>query len=391
MAPILCPRAFSVSIPENQLAALRTLLELSPIPTPFHEGTDPELGITTAWLTNAKSHWLDNFTWSNHEAYINQYPQYLADVTNTDNQQYTLHFVHIPSPSLLATPLLLLHGWPGSYIEFYPLIAPLLASGRFSLVIPSLPGYMYSSPPPTDKPFTLKDAGYLISELMLGLGYPRYVVHGGDLGAFIGRYIGTRFPGCVGVHQNLIWLNPDPSLPELTESEARLMKASTWQTTGSAYAQMHATKPATIAHALSASPLALLAWLGEKFLAWTDRDPPLEDILRAVTMWWITGTFPTSIYAYREIFGREAGWWGELLEGGHLFLEKPLGYSLFPKEIIPVPGSWAAKTGKMVFFRQHERGGHFPAWEEPDLLTGDLEEFVEKAWEGGSDVDASQL
>jgi microsomal epoxide hydrolase len=146
---------------------------------------------------------------------------------------------------------------------------------------------------------------------------------------------------------------------------------------GTAYALEHATRPSTIGLVLASNPLALLAWIGEKFLDWSDVHPPLQAILESVSLYWFTQTFPRSIYTYRERFDPAAGVAHEHPEWR---INKPMGYSWFPKEVAPMPRAWVATTGGLVFWREHEQGGHFAAMEQPELLLEDLREFIEQVW-----------
>jgi microsomal epoxide hydrolase len=197
--------------------------------------------------------------------------------------------------------------------------------------------------------------------LMRGLGYNKYIAQGGDLGAFISRLLGTgEYPSCVGVHANFVWLLARPELAHISSldkpDQNGLKQANEFRTTGAAYALEHATRPSTISHVLSSSPLALLAWIGEKFLTWTDAPhPDVGFIVEMVALWWLTKTPATAIWAYRDIFLAERlVWWNQVLPGERLHITVPFGFSAFPKELTPVPLLWAKKTGKLVLYRRHE-------------------------------------
>ena len=159
--------------------------------------------------------------------------------------------------------------------------------------------------------------------------------------------------------------------------EAGLERAATFTDTGSAYALLHATRPSTISFVLASSPLALLSWIGEKFLQWTDTTPPLPIILESVTLYWLTETFPRAIYPYRQLF--TPGVIGAH-ENPEWHINKAFGFSWFPKEIAPVPRVWVETTGKLVWWRQHTSGGHFAAVERPEVLLRDVREFLEAVW-----------
>lgn len=246
----------------------------------------------------------------------------------------------------------------------------------YHIIVPSLPGFAFSSDPPLDQDFKTADAARIMHNLMLSLGFGTsgYLVQGGDIGSLVARNVAATYVECKGMHLNFMFIDGvrEGASPndELTEAEKQGVKRfDDFVDTGSAYFRMHKTKPSTIGLVLSSSPIALLAWIGEKFLAWTDprTTPDLDAILGDVTLYWLTGCFPTSIWKYREV--------EELL-----YVDKPVGYSWFPFELAPVPKAWAERTGKMVWFRAHEKGGHFAALERPGVLLQDVEEFVKVAW-----------
>jgi microsomal epoxide hydrolase len=210
--------------------------------------------------------------------------------------------------------------------------------------------------------------------LSLGFGATGYLVQGGDIGSLVSRVMAATYAECRGMHLNFMYIAGimDKSSPEdvlSAQEEKDIKRLKEFMDTGSAYAKMHGTKPSTIGLVLASSPVALLAWVGEKFLAWSDpaTTPDLHTIVADIALYWLTGCFPTSIYTYREL--------KELL-----YVDKPVGYSYFPYELAPVPRAWAEKTGNMVFFRSHEKGGHFAALERPEVLWQDVEEFVKIAW-----------
>ena len=261
----------------------------------------------------------------------------------------------------------------------------------YHVIVASLPGYAYSSGPPLEKDYGVDIAAGALHNLMIGLGFGSgYLAHGGDLGSFMSRILATKYEACKGMHVNMM-LPPSnvTELPAGEEEQNTLKRMANFGDTDNAFLLEQGTKTATIGHVLSASPLALLSWLGEKFLAWTDDDPPLERILEEVTLYWMTDTIPRCLY-----HNRGAGDPTEepkiarlsvMAGGGHLnfpYVEKPTGYSLFAQEIIPSPKSWADQSANIVFFRKHEHGGHFAAMERPAELLQDIEEYVEKVWKG---------
>lgn len=168
------------------------------------------------------------------------------------------------------------------------------------------------------------------------------------------------------------------SMDTVTQAEKQgLARAQAFSTTGDSYAAEHGTRPATIGLVLSASPVALLAWIGEKFLTWTDKDPSLETILDSVTLYWFTQSFPRAIYPYRQYMVAPVKYFHP---DADYYCKKPMGYSYFPMELAPMPKSWVETTGKLVWYREHMSGGHFAAMEEPESMLQDVEDFVKQVW-----------
>jgi microsomal epoxide hydrolase len=315
-----------------------------------------------------------------------------------DNHSYNIHYMALLSKRADAVPLICLHGWPGCFLEFLPM-ATLLQSKYtpetlpYHFIVPSLPGYMFSSGPPVDRQdFSTYDVSCIFRSLFsqLGLsgdGATGYVVAGGDIGSRVARALAVDDPSCLGVHLNFcfdIGMHTFPRQELSVDDIHGLDKLDTFINTGAAYAQMHATRSATIGLVLSSSPVALLAWIGEKFGTWTDAKstPDMKTILAFVTLYWLTDTFPRSIYPYRTDFspredvpahGDSVRW--RIPDG------KAFGFSHFPHEILPVPRAWVERTGEVTFWREHGVGGHFAALEVGEALLGDLEEFVEQVRE----------
>ena len=253
----------------------------------------------------------------------------------------------------------------------------------YHFVVPSLPGYTLSNGPGPTKPLTIEKAHQLLDTMMSNLGFSSgYIAQGGDVGSYVARHLAAKCESCKAMHLNFCNINPPADIPVFTlsdEDRAFVQRGEQFKATGSAYAMEHGTRPSTIGLALSTNPLALLAWIGEKFLTWTDEDPSLDTILESVSLYWFTGSMSRCLYNYRQSWdGERAGH-----DGQGLHVKKPFGYSLFPKELIPVPRSWAATTGNLSWYRQHESGGHFAALEKPEELLGDIEDFVNHVVEKG--------
>ena len=298
----------------------------------------------------------------------------------------SLHFVALFSERKDAIPILLLHGWPGSFLEFLPILS--IIKSRYTsstlpyhLIIPSLPGYAFSQTPPLDHDFQIQDIARFMNQLMLDLGFRAgYAVQGGDIGSKVARVLAAEHEACKAVHLNF-GIMPEPAGADsslITPAEKiGLQRAEEFISTGSAYALLHATRPSTISFALASNPLSLLAWIGEKFQEWTDTTPSLDAILESVTLYWLTETFPRAIYPYRQLF--TPGVVGAH-ENPKWHIRKPFGFSWFPKEIAPVPRVWVETTGELVWWRSHMKGGHFAAVERSKVLLKDLEDFVSEVW-----------
>jgi microsomal epoxide hydrolase len=325
------------------------------------------------------------------EAKINSFPNFKLAVDH-NNDTYQIHFAALFSSKPDAVPVMMLHGWPGSFLEFLPILQ-LLADKYtpetlpYHIVVPSLPGYTLSSPPPKDKDFKIEDAAFIVDTLMRKLGFEKsgYVVQGGDVGSKIARVLGgTTNNVAKAVHLNYC-IMPDPiNIPETVYGgleRAGIERAKWFKSIGSAYALEHATRPSTIGLVLSSSPIALLAWIGEKLLEWTDDTPDLHTILEDVTLYWLTNCASTCLWPYRQLF--TPGNIGAH-ENPEWHIHKPLGFSWFPKEIAPIPKTWVETTGNLVWHRQHDKGGHFAALERPDVLLADFEDFVKQVWPVGA-------
>lgn len=290
---------------------------------------------------------------------------------------FTALFSNIPS----AIPIAFFHGWPGSFLEFLPLMTLLREKYTpetlpYHIIVPSLPGFALTSDQPLDRDWKVADTSRIMHKLMLSLGFGStgYLVQGGDIGSLVARVIAAEYDACKGMHLNFAEIagiaekaSPEDQLSEL-EKEGLKRRDEFWSV-GRGYASMHGTKPSTIGLVLSSSPIALLAWIGEKFLAWSDPSAtvPLHTILSDVTLYWLTGCFPTSIYTYREV--KES-----------LYVSKPSGYSYFPWELAPIPKAWCEKTCNLVAFKEHKEGGHFAALEQTEALWEDVERYVKVAW-----------
>ncbi|KAK4683554.1 hypothetical protein P7C73_g6691, partial [Tremellales sp. Uapishka_1] len=385
-SPTIPVEPFDIHVADAEVSDLKQLVQLSRIPKKTYENTqtgqgDINFGIKREWLMEAKAAW-EEFDWSKQQARINSFPNFKAEVKNHDGLPYTLHFVGVFSRRDDAIPLIFSHGWPGAFLEFLPMLEMVQERHTpedlpYHLIVPSLPGYAFSSPPPLDREFSVKDIAYLFDGLMTGLGFQSYIAQGGDIGSRITLTLSQNHAACKAIHVNYKHLatapkgtpeyKPSPQDPE--EIMQQLQRYG--------YALEHATRPATIGLCLGSSPLALLSWIGEKYLEWSDESPSMETILTFATLYWLTDTYPSSIYTYRY----DRGSMRHVKGAESVYLEKPSGYSRFPKDMSPPPVHWVKQTLNLVWSREHDEGGHFAALEKPERLWQDVTDFVAQVWE----------
>jgi pimeloyl-ACP methyl ester carboxylesterase len=377
-------KPFTLDILNEDYAKFMQLLELSRIGPRTYEASEqnkPKFGITHEWITKTKDYWLHEYDWRAQEKHINSFPNYTVEI-----EGLTIHFVALFSEKIDAVPITLLHGWPGSFIEFLPMASLLREKYLpkdlpYHIIIPSVPGYTLSSGGPLDKEWRVPDSARVLHTLMLELGFERYIAHGGDVGSFLATTMAVSYEQCVALHLNFF---PSFSIPEegsngeeLSDFEKKVVeRAKLWAREGNGYAIEHGTRPATIAFAINSNPLSLLAWIGEKFLEWSDQTPSLDEILTNVSLYWFTNSFPRSIYPYQASFNKSA----EPLPD-FPYVVKPLGFSWFMAEIIPGFQSAIAKQGNLVFHRKHVKGGHFAAIERPMDMLQDIEDFTHLVWQ----------
>ncbi|KAL4904250.1 hypothetical protein BDW74DRAFT_154514 [Aspergillus multicolor] len=384
------PEPFTLHVPDTQLSELLGLVKLSKIgpSTYWNQSTDDgRFGISREWLINAKEIWLSTFNWRAHEDSINSVPNFKTNVNDPEAGNVSIHFAALFSKRDDAIPILFLHGYPGSFLEFLPMMQILVGKYTpeklpYHIIVPSLPDYGLSGGVGNKLEMTVERAAMIMNQLMEELGFgDGYIVQGGDLGSMLARIMSVEYEGCKALHLNMLNLNPGeaPSTAAsqdlTTEEEEHIQRGTAWQQTGFAYALEHATRPSTIGLVISTNPLALLSWIGEKYLEWADpRHPiPLDTILATVTLYWLTSTFPRSLY--------HASLAKNVLAGipHPITKSKPLGYSVFPYDMAFVPEAWAREIyGNLVAYRRRGEGGHLGALEQPEALLSDVEEFIEK-------------
>jgi epoxide hydrolase len=373
-------RPFRLNVPDADLADLRQRLAHIRWPEEI-----PDLpwrrGVPLAYLKELVDYWRTGYEWREHETRLNQIPQFTTTIGGAN-----VHFLHVRSPEPGALPLIITHGWPGSIVEFLDVIEPLTDPRRygcdpadaFHLVVPSIPGFGLSGP--------VREAGWDIpgvaqawAELMRRLGYRRYGAQGGDWGHAISRELGIiDAEHVVGVHLNTLLTLPsgDPvEAAALTDADkARLERLARAEPEMSGYAKIQATRPQTLAYALTDSPVGQLAWIAEKFKEWTDSTNAPEDavprdlLLTNVMLYWLTATGGSSANLYYETFHPSSAPHAQRLAA-------PTGVAVFAHDVAAPVRRLAERDNNIVYWSEFDRGGHFAAMEEPDLFIGDLRRF----------------
>lgn len=375
------PRPFEISVPQAKLDDLHRRLgavqwpDEAPGAAPWAFGTD------LRYMQDLVSYWKESYDWRRQEFFLNGFRQFKASIGGID-----VHFVHEPGEGPAPLPLLLTHGWPGSFFEFHQLI-PLLtrpsafggdAADAFTIVAPSMPGHGFSFAPNQPR-FSLQQIAAALACLMTDvLGYRRYAAHGHDWGAFIATRLGFAHAAALaGIHITLLAIPREPRKETKNADEERYQdQLGQWLREETGYSAIMGTRPQTLAYALSDSPVGLAAWIVEKFRNWSDcggdvdrhfgRDVLLTDIM----LYWLTGATNASFWPY---YARIHGPW---IVPAHERVMVPTGYAEYPCEILTPPRSLAESTyGNIQRWTRMPRGGHFPALEGPQALADELRAF----------------
>jgi pimeloyl-ACP methyl ester carboxylesterase len=370
---------FQIRVDDAVLDDLRNRLARTRFPDQI-EGTGWEYGIPTDYLRELVEYWRDEYDWRAEEARLNQLAHFR---TRIDGQ--SIHFVHARSARTDAFPLLLMHGWPGSIVEFLDVIPRLTdpeahggqAADAFHVIAPSLPGYGFSEPTRT-RGWEVRRIARAFIELMRRLDYERYGAQGGDWGAQLATRIGALDPGhCAAIHVNMpVAGRPKEPGPLTDEEKADLAAMAHFQREESGYALEQGTKPQTLGVALNDSPAGLLAWIVEKFRTWSDCGGHPENgytrdqLITNAMLYWVTQTITSSVRLYWE--SRNSGAWDEALE----FVSVPTGVARYPEEkVLRFPRAWVERQYNVTHWAVMPRGGHFPAMEQPALFVEDLRSF----------------
>jgi len=374
---------FHFEIPEDKIDDLRRRISATRWPSK-ELVEDRSQGVQLATLQELARYWTDGYDFGKLDARLNELPQFTTEIDGVE-----IHFIHVKSSHDNALPLIMTHGWPGSVIELLETISPLTdptAHGgseedAFHLVLPSVPGYGFSAEP-TELGWSAGRVAQAWPELMQRLGYTRYVAQGGDVGAAVTDAMGRQAPaGLIGIHTNLLVpaLGGAPMPEESKEEREAADQLATFRASGAGYLIEQNTRPQTIGYALLDSPVALAAWMLDHDTdsyykishAFVDGQPTggltRDHILDNITLYWLTGTGASAARSYWE--GAQASAAGQTPPPVSL----PVGFTTFPGEIWRTPRSWVEKSyPNVVYFNKVDKGGHFAAWEEPELFAGEL-------------------
>jgi pimeloyl-ACP methyl ester carboxylesterase len=378
-------RPFQVDIPEEELAKLHRRIAATRWPSK-ELAPDRSQGVQLAALGELAHYWENDYDWRRAEAKLKALPQFTTQIDGVD-----IHFIHVKSSHEDALPLIMTHGWPGSVMELIDSVGPLTdptahggsAEDAFHLVLPSLPGYGFSGEP-VEVGWDLARTSEAWAELMRRLGYTRYVAQGGDVGAGVTDAMGRQGPeGLLAIHTNLLVPALSGTMPTDTDEErAAAAQIATFQQSGNGYFVEMATRPQTIGYALLDSPVALAAWMIDHDTdayykiarAFVDGQPSgnltRDNVLDNITVYWLTGTGASAARSYWEAYGPDSP------AAGRQPLPPPsipFGFTTFPGEIWRTPRSWVeASYPNVIYFNEVDKGGHFAAWEEPELFSAEL-------------------
>ena len=334
-------------------------------------------GLPLHYAKVLRDYWLEEYDWAARQDYYNGFPQGVTEIEGLD-----IHFIHQRSDSPDAVPLLITHGWPGSVVEFHKAIHPLAnpaahggdAADAFHVICPSLPGYGFSAKPAATG-WGVSKIAQAWDVLMQRLGYERYFAQGGDWGAAVTTEIAVQNRGrCAGIHLNMPGAGPTKEARENpTERDQRAFDGGRhYNAWGAGYSKQQSTRPQTLGYGLVDSPMAQATWIVEKFWEWTDCDGhpenalTREELLDNVMFYWLNGNGASSGRLYWESFNRAFG-------GAQPKVMLPTGCSIFPKEIVPTPRSWAEQRfGNIVYWNELDKGGHFAAFEQPERFVTEL-------------------
>jgi pimeloyl-ACP methyl ester carboxylesterase len=377
-------RPFQVEIRDEQIDDLRRRIATTRWPSK-ELVEDRSQGVQLSTLKALADYWATDYDFGQLEAKLNALPQFITEIDGVE-----IHFIHVRSAHEDALPLIMTHGWPGSIVELLDVVGPLTdptahggsSDDAFHLVLPSIPGYGFSGEP-REIGWEAGRTGRAWAELMNRLGYTRYVAQGGDVGAGITDVMGRQAPeGLIGIHTNLlVTVLAGPQTTDTDEERAAQEQLDTFRATGFGYFLEQATRPQTIGYALLDSPVALAGWMLDHDTdsyykisrAFVDGQPvgnlTRDHILDNITVYWLTGTGASAARSYWESGRAQALAAGQAPPEAAL----PVGFTTFPDEIFRAPRSWVEKAyPNLIYFNEADKGGHFAAWEEPELFSREV-------------------
>jgi epoxide hydrolase len=365
-------KPFPIAVPDSELDDLHRRLTSARWPAELDDaGWD--YGTDQTFLRSVIDRWTGGYDWRRTEAELNGWGSF---VTTAAGQR--VHLLHVRSAQADAIPLVLTHGWPGSIVEFLEAL-PLLQE-RFHVIVVSMPGYGFSGPT-RQRGVDVAKVAAAVADVMAQLGYDRYVAQGGDWGALVTRYLGEHYaPNVVAIHTNMLFAMPPEGAPDVmagvTEAELAAIVSSAGKVeNGTAYMDIQSTRPHSLGFGLDDSPLGLAGWILEKFQAWcdtTDGMPISTDrLIDNLMLYWLTGTGTSAARLYCE--STRAG--NSVLSPWDGRVDVPTGYAVYPGELLQTPRVWAEKRYNLVHYALQDRGGHFAAFEQPELFAADVNAY----------------
>lgn len=364
--------AFTIKISENEKRDLAT--KLNNIRWPKNLSNNNDVGIDIEKVKSIVDYWLNDYDWNSLEQHLNQFNHYVSYI---DNQK--IHFIYEQGNTKISIPLILLHGWPDSILRYTKVINKLKEGFEyngekisFDIIVPSIPGFGFSD---LNKGLNNDEIAEIMNALMRDeLNYETFIISGGDVGSGVARYMAEKLQNAIkGLHLTDVGiikalLQKDDNLTD--EELDYKQRASAFFATETGYMGIQSTKPQTLAYGLNDSPVGLISWIGEKYLAWSGHNLiSMEDIIHNVYLYWHTQSITTAINVYLENATR-------LPQLGHIAVKT--GLSLFSEDIMLPPYVFVEKNYNLVYFNEVERGGHFPALEVPELFTEEIIKFVKK-------------
>lgn len=391
---------FVIDVPDEEIAELRARLERTRWPHQAAGNEGWEWGTNLEFMQRLVGYWREEYDWRAVEGRLNRFNHYRAAITGENGEEHQIHFVLERGSGNRPRPIILTHGWPSTFVEYLDAAERLAhperfggdAEDGFDVVVPSCPGFGFSSRPRL--PIAPRAMAFLWDQLMREvLGYPRYIAHGGDLGAFITAQLGLHYPSSLyGIHLTLLplvfRLNDGVQAPATEEEQAYLEARERRSRGGMGYSAIQSTKPMALAYGLMDSPAGLAAWIADKYFAWSDFERagssaafeervPLERLVTMTSIYWFTGTIASANNVYKAgQIERSAGL------GPGQRVRVPTGYADYPQNVDGsgprVPRSWAERAYDLVHYAQQPRGGHFAAMAEPELFAADVRAFASK-------------